>query len=152
MTDLLDHYGAPIFRCECDTPERTRCLVIAHTGHSSLADYCDGCFELAEIDWNGETASVAKCVHQGTLDAVKASQALAHKARLEALSPERRDAAFDRYWAIHRAEILAEHRALWLAPATDKADRAAKDDHFAKCHKCNPAAGQLALFAASTGA
>jgi len=48
------------YRCECDAPERHRCIVTGHDGSEVMVDYCDDCFELAEIDWNGETASVVK--------------------------------------------------------------------------------------------
>ena len=46
------------FCCECDTPERTPCEVTGHDGDTSAARYCDGCLDLARIDWTGETRSV----------------------------------------------------------------------------------------------
>ncbi len=63
------------FRCECDTPERHRCIVTGHDGSTVAVDYCDGCFELAEVDWNGETASVVKVGPSDVLDAYFAIEA-----------------------------------------------------------------------------
>lgn len=46
------------FTCECDTPERSDYRVTDHDGHTVTVRYCEGCVELARIDWTGETAAI----------------------------------------------------------------------------------------------
>lgn len=54
----LEALGEPVHTCECDTPERRRYIVTGHDGSEALVAYCDGCYELAKCDWNGNTAAV----------------------------------------------------------------------------------------------
>lgn len=54
------------FICECDTPERHTCLVVDHDGTEALVRYCEGCIDLAIIDWTGETASISIVAEQAT--------------------------------------------------------------------------------------
>jgi hypothetical protein len=49
------------FTCECATTERTRYIVVTHTGERSIAAYCDECAALARADWNGEIESIEEC-------------------------------------------------------------------------------------------
>lgn len=46
------------FTCTCDTPERALYRVTSHEGEVVLVEYCDGCVELARMDWTGETAEI----------------------------------------------------------------------------------------------
>lgn len=52
------------YTCDCQTtdPEHRLYLVTDHHGAVSLVRYCDECAELAQMDWNGETAQI-EAVH-----------------------------------------------------------------------------------------
>lgn len=45
--------------CDCDaTDERHDYKVTGHDGSVTICAYCPDCYEMALIDWSGETAKV----------------------------------------------------------------------------------------------
>lgn len=44
--------------CDDYQPSVKRYRVTYHDGQSETVEYCDGCAELARMDWNGETAAI----------------------------------------------------------------------------------------------
>ena len=54
------------FTCECEATERKTYRVVSHEGQTALVSYCIECYELAKVDWNGETASIEEvCAERG---------------------------------------------------------------------------------------
>lgn len=47
------------YSCDCDAEGRRAYVVIGHDNSRTVCHYCDDCAALAEIDWNGETKSIA---------------------------------------------------------------------------------------------
>lgn len=52
-----------IYVCECELEDgegRALHEIVSHEGVRAIVRYCDGCSELAALDWNGETATSRK--------------------------------------------------------------------------------------------
>ena len=47
------------YTCDCDAEERRPYVVIGHDESRTICHYCDQCAELAAVDYNGETKSIA---------------------------------------------------------------------------------------------
>ena len=56
---------APAYTCACEgeageVVERLRYRVTGHDGAEAVVCYCADCAELAQHDWNGETAAIVE--------------------------------------------------------------------------------------------
>jgi len=72
--------NTPAYVCECPAPERRLYAVTSHTpplsdGQTDVCAYCDDCAALAEIDWNGTTASIVRLGEPGDVYGVDPTDA-----------------------------------------------------------------------------